>query len=98
MVPRQGTTAIAAENTALAQLAAEGITVTASSGDSGANGDGYNYPYNVSDPAAQPYITGVGGTTLRTGAHEVYVVEEGLERSLAARVTLGSARTILTSR
>ena len=46
----QGTTAIAAENTALAQLAAEGITVTASSGDSGAYGDGYNYPYNVIDP------------------------------------------------
>jgi subtilase family serine protease len=72
----QGTTAIAAENTALAQLAAEGITVTASSGDSGAYGDGYNYPYNVSDPASQPYITGVGGTTLRTGAHDLYIVEE----------------------
>jgi subtilase family serine protease len=72
----QGTTAIAAENTALAQLAAEGITVTASSGDSGAYGDGYNYPYNVTDPASQPYITGVGGTTLRTGPHEVYIVEE----------------------
>jgi subtilase family serine protease len=72
----QGTTAIAAENTALAQLASEGITVTASSGDSGAYGDGYNYPYNVSDPASQPYITGVGGTTLRTGPHEIYEVEE----------------------
>jgi len=72
----QGTTAIAAENTALAQLAAEGITVTASSGDSGAYGDGYNYPYNVSDPASQPYVTGVGGTTLRSGAGEVYVIEE----------------------
>ena len=72
----QGATAMAAENTALAQLAAEGITVTASSGDSGAYGDGYNYPYNVSDPASQPYITGVGGTTLRTGAHEVYIAEE----------------------
>ena len=72
----QGNGAIAAENTALIQLAAEGITVTASSGDKGAYGDGYNYPYNVSDPASQPYVTGVGGTTLFTGAHQGYVGEQ----------------------
>jgi subtilase family serine protease len=71
----QGTDAIAAENTALVQLAAQGITVTASSGDEGAYGDGYNYPYNVSDPASQPYVTGVGGTTLFTGPGELYVGE-----------------------
>jgi subtilase family serine protease len=71
----QGATAMAAENTALAQLAVEGITVTASSGDNGAYGDGYDYPYNVIDPGVQPYVTGVGGTTLRTGAHEVYMAE-----------------------
>jgi subtilase family serine protease len=72
----QGTTAIAAENTALTQLAAEGITVTASSGDSGAYGDGYNSPYNVADPASQPYATGVGGTTLRSGPGDVYTLEQ----------------------
>src|SRR5580704_4139986 len=75
----QGKAAINAENTALVQLAAEGITVTASSGDSGAYGDGYqgpHYPYNVSDPASQPYVTGVGGTTLFTGAGRQYVSEE----------------------
>jgi hypothetical protein len=72
----QGTDAIAAENTALQQLATEGITVTASSGDSGAYGDLYNYPYNVSDPASQPYITGVGGTSLYTGIDHGYVYEE----------------------
>ena len=72
----QGTAAIQAENAAVAQLAAEGISVTASSGDNGAYGDGYNFPYNVADPASQPYITGVGGTTLRTGPNDVYTVEQ----------------------
>ena len=72
----QGNDAIAAENTALQQLATEGITVTASSGDNGAYGDGYNTPYNVYDPASQPYITGVGGTSLYTGIGHAYVVEE----------------------
>jgi subtilase family serine protease len=72
----QGSSAIAAENNALVQLAAEGITVFASSGDYGAYGDGYNYPYNVEDPASQPYITGVGGTTLLTGTDGAYEVED----------------------
>jgi subtilase family serine protease len=73
----QGKAAITAENTALVQLAAEGVTVTASSGDSGAYGyQGPHYPYNVSDPASQPYVTGVGGTTLFTGAGQQYVSEQ----------------------
>ena len=75
----QGKAAIKAENAALVQLASEGITVLASSGDHGAYGNGYqgpHYPYNVSDPASQPYVTGVGGTTLFTGAGEQYVSEQ----------------------
>jgi kumamolisin len=58
----QGTPAIQAENTALVQLKAQGQTVFASSGDSGADN------LNVSDPASQPNITAVGGTTLNTVA------------------------------
>jgi subtilase family serine protease len=47
----QGNSAMEAENTALQQCAAEGITVLASSGDGGASeGYGPNYPYNVLDP------------------------------------------------
>jgi hypothetical protein len=72
----QGKAAIKAENAALQQLATEGITVTASSGDAGAYGDGYNATYNVFDPASQPYITSVGGTSLYTGVGHAYVVEE----------------------
>jgi subtilase family serine protease len=71
----QGKSALKAENTALAQLAAEGITVTASSGDNGAYGHEFYYPYNVEDPASQPYVTGVGGTTLLTGPQESYIGE-----------------------
>jgi len=71
----QGKSALEAENTALAQLAAEGVTVTASSGDDGAYGHLYYYRYNVEDPASQPYVTGVGGTTLLTGPNEGYLGE-----------------------
>ncbi len=71
----QGNSALQAENTALIQLAAEGITVTASSGDNGAYGHESLSPYNVEDPASQPYVTGVGGTTLLTGPHEYYIGE-----------------------
>jgi hypothetical protein len=72
----QGSDAMKAENAVLQQLATEGITVTASSGDLGAYGDGYNSPYNVSDPASQPYVTGVGGTSLYTGVGRAYVDEQ----------------------
>jgi kumamolisin len=58
----QGTSAIEAENTALLQLRTQGQTVFASSGDSGADN------LNVSDPASQPNLLGVGGTTLNTVA------------------------------
>ena len=58
----QGTSAINAENTALLQLRTQGQTVFASSGDSGADN------LNVSDPASQPNLAGVGGTTLNTVA------------------------------
>jgi subtilase family serine protease len=62
-------------DTALQQCAAQGITVLASSGDNGAFGNYYNYPYNVSNPATDPYITGVGGTSLLTTVGEQYELE-----------------------
>jgi subtilase family serine protease len=71
----QGTDAMNAENSALIQLASEGITVLASSGDSGAYGDLSSFPYNVSDPSSQPYVTGVGGTSLYTRPGALYSVE-----------------------
>ena len=59
---------IAAENTLLQEAAAQGQSFFASSGDSGAEtcsqlGTG-DYALSVEDPAAQPFATGVGGTSL----------------------------------
>ncbi len=62
-------------DTALQQCAAQGITVLASSGDDGAFGNYFNFPYNVSNPASDPYITGVGGTSLLTTVGEEYLLE-----------------------
>jgi len=60
-------------DTALVLLAAQGVTCFASSGDGGSNPDtspttnAYNAgsPIAVSYPASDPYMTAVGGTTLR---------------------------------
>jgi len=80
----QGTAQMIAENTALTQLASQGITVLASSGDDGAYGrtGTNNFPatYNVSDPGSQPLITCVGGTSLATGPGQVYVTESAWNR------------------
>jgi subtilase family serine protease len=64
------------ENTVLTQLAAEGITVLASSGDRGAYGTTGTLvslgTLNVNDPSAQPLVTSVGGTKMSTGAQESF--------------------------
>src|SRR5260221_4852095 len=72
----QGPTQIAAEGQVLTQLAAQGISVFASSGDQGAYGRTFNGTLNVSDPASQPFVTAVGGTTLYTGAGSVWADEQ----------------------
>jgi len=54
-----------AEQTAFKQMAAQGQTIYAAAGDSGA----YDYRRTkpaVDDPASQPYMCGVGGTSLTT--------------------------------
>lgn len=54
------------ENTLLMVAAAQGQTVFAASGDNGSDGC-LNKTLSVDDPAAQPYVTGVGGTELYAG-------------------------------
>jgi hypothetical protein len=51
------------ENSIFLNAAAQGQSIFAASGDNGTNdcGDGSR---SVDDPASQPYVTGVGGTTL----------------------------------
>ena len=64
---QQGDSGIAAENTALIQLEAQGQTVFASSGDDGSTGR-EGGTLHASDPASQPLLTSVGGTTLATAS------------------------------
>ncbi len=59
---------IASENTIFQQAAAEGITVFAAAGDSGSEACSRTNParkeLSVNDPASQPFVTSVGGTSL----------------------------------
>ena len=55
---------ITAENPIFEQMAAQGQTVVAVTGDNGAYDD--SSTLSVDDPGAQPYVTGIGGTTLAT--------------------------------
>ncbi len=52
------------ENRIFKQMAAQGQSILSASGDNGAYDDGKTL--SVDDPASQPYVTGVGGTTLTT--------------------------------
>ncbi len=67
-----------AENAIFQQMAAQGQTIYAAAGDSGAFDDYANNSSQslvVDDPASQPYVVGVGGTSLRvnaeTGAYQM---------------------------
>ncbi len=55
-----------AENTIFQQMAAQGQSVFAAAGDQGAYDNGSTL--SVDDPASQPLVTGVGGTTLTVGS------------------------------
>ncbi|MFZ0384982.1 MAG: S53 family peptidase, partial [Solirubrobacteraceae bacterium] len=66
-----------AEHTLFEQATVQGQSIVAADGDNGAQdcdsrtGPDYNQ-LSVDDPAAQPYVTGVGGTTLQGLSPEVY--------------------------
>ena len=51
-------------------MAAQGQSIFAAAGDSGAYDDGLTL--SVDDPASQPLVVGVGGTTLTTNADGSY--------------------------
>ncbi len=56
-----------AENAIFQQMAAQGQTIYAAAGDSGAY-DSSSGSLEVDDPAAQPFVVGVGGTSLRVNS------------------------------
>jgi subtilase family serine protease len=70
------------ENTYFLEAAAQGQTILVAAGDSGSEtcfqglqGGSFNTALNADDPAAQPYVTGVGGTTLTLNSDNSYQSE-----------------------
>lgn len=57
-----GSSVLASENSIFQQMAAQGQSLFAASGDSGAYDNGSTL--SVDDPSSQPYVVGVGGTQL----------------------------------
>ena len=66
-----------AENATFQQMATQGQSMFSASGDNGAYDDPTtpNTP-KVDDPASQPFVTGIGGTTLTTSAAGAYLSEK----------------------
>ena len=64
---------LGSENKIFKQMAAQGQTIYAASGDSGAYADGKNL--GVDDPGSQPFVVGVGGTLLKTHSDGTYKSE-----------------------
>lgn len=66
------------ENTLFTAAAAQGQTIFAASGDDGSNDCRNTTPTtpSVDDPASQPYVTGVGGTSLTIAVNGTYSSEK----------------------
>jgi hypothetical protein len=65
--PQEGSSAAGAENDLFLEAAAQGQTIFAASGDHGVKdcvSGSHSGTVAVDDPASQPYVTGVGGTSL----------------------------------
>jgi fibronectin type 3 domain-containing protein len=60
-----------AENNIFEEMAAQGQSIYAAAGDDGAYPSGGSV-LGVQDPASQPYVCGVGGTTLKTTSNQGY--------------------------
>ncbi len=65
----EGQQSASSENTLFQEAAAQGMTIVSASGDDGSE-DCFPTPptLQVDDPASQPFVTGVGGTSLTTNA------------------------------
>lgn len=73
---QSGSSILNAENTIFQQAATQGQSLFAAAGDSGSTDcqtkAGIENKVQADDPATQPYITGVGGTTLKSGTETVW--------------------------
>ena len=73
----EGNTAAASENTLFEEAATQGQSVFAAAGDSGADDCADGGSPAVDDPASQPYVTGVGGTSLTLSPRSEVVWNDG---------------------
>ncbi len=64
---------LSSENLIFQQMAAQGQSVFAAGGDNGAYDDGSTL--SVDDPSSQPFVTGIGGTTLTLDSGGNYLSE-----------------------
>lgn len=71
------------ENQVFMKMAAQGQSMFAAAGDSGAYDDFSNNPnmLEVDDPASEPYVVGVGGTHLAINANGTYASESSWNTS-----------------
>ena len=76
--------ALSSENSIFQQMATQGQSIFAAAGDSGAYDNGGSTSLAVDDPASQPYMTGVGGTSLTTGTGGTYTSETTWNRGSAS--------------
>jgi subtilase family serine protease len=67
----QSASTTAAESTLFQEAAAQGQTIFASTGDQGSN-DCSNHHLAVDDPASQPWVTGVGASSIHAGGEGVW--------------------------
>jgi subtilase family serine protease len=70
------------ENTIFQQMSAQGQSMYAAAGDDGADDNGSNL--SVGDPASQPYVVGVGGTSLTVSSSGAYQSEKTWDDSSAS--------------
>ncbi len=89
----QSNGAIGPETAAFQQMQAQGQSLFAAAGDNGAFDDGTTL--SVDDPAANPAVTGVGGTKLTINASQGYVSETTWNREPDATVGGGGGISTL---
>ena len=81
----EGSAAAAAENTLFEEAATQGQSIFAAAGDSGAADCGRKGAgATVDDPASQPFVTGVGGTSLSLSPRTEVVWNDGSTRGATA--------------
>lgn len=90
-----GKVALDAENQIFMQMAAQGQTLFAASGDNGAYDTPSGNSLNVDDPASNPYVVGVGGTSLILDASQNYSSESVWNDGLASRGAGGGGVSVI---